>query len=148
MFFKPVDLSSADNMALPVLQALEDCSDFSKTVEPFLPQLYELPQKIIETISKREGFLDLYLTTNPLIFGFALSLVLGAVFLVVAEVNKNYSQVDRAWSILPAIYIAHFDIWARLSGIPSHRIDAALLFSTLWSVSYRCPSCMSATFAC
>lgn len=122
-------------MALPSLRALEECSDFSKTVEPFIPQLYELPQKLLETISRREGFLDLYLDTNPLISGFAISVFLGAVFLVASEVNRNYSQVDRFWSLLPTFYIAHFDLWTRLSGLSSQRIDAILLFSVIWSVS-------------
>jgi len=54
---------------------------------------------------------------------------------VVSEANKNYSQVDRCWSILPTVYIAHFDLWAHLAGIPSQRLDAALLYSTIWSVS-------------
>jgi hypothetical protein len=122
-------------MALPTLKALEECADFSKAVEPFIPQLYELPQKLFEAVSRREGFLDLYLETNPLISGFATSIVLGAVFLVAAEVNRNYSQVDRFWSLLPTFYIAHFDLWARLSGMPSERLDVILIFSTFWSVS-------------
>lgn len=121
-------------MTLPALHALEECSDFSKTVEPFIPQLYELPGKLVQVLSGRESFLDLYLNNNPLITGFAVSILLGAIFLVAAEVNRNYSQVDRAWSVLPTLYIAHFDIWARLAGIPSQRIDAALIFSTIWSI--------------
>jgi steroid 5-alpha reductase family enzyme len=58
---------------------------------------------------------------------------LGAVFLVVAEINRNYSQVDRCWSLLPTVYIAHFDAWARLTGLPTRRLDVALLFSAIWS---------------
>jgi hypothetical protein len=124
-------------MSLPALHALNECSDFSKTVEPFIPQLYGLPGKLAEVIAKREGLLELYVGTNPLIFGFALSIFLGAVFLVVAEINRNYSQVDRAWSLLPTLYNAHFSLWAHLSGAPTRRVDLVLLFSTLWSVS--CP---------
>lgn len=124
-------------MALPILQTLDECSDFSKTVEPFIPQLYELPQRLLRAFSGREGLVDLYLDTNPLISGFAFSVFLGAVFLVAAEINRNYSQVDRFWSLLPTFYIAHFDLWAHLSGLPSQRIDIILLFSTLWSVSGR-----------
>jgi hypothetical protein len=122
-------------MALPTLHTLEECSEWSKTVEPFIPQLYELPHKLLRVVLEREGFLDLYMDTNPLISGFAISVFLGAVFLVVAEINRNYSQVDRCWSLLPAMYIAHFDLWARLAGVPSKRVDAALLFCVLWSVS-------------
>ncbi len=82
-----------------------------------------------------ESFLELYTATNPLVSGFAFSVFLGAVFLVVSEYNKNYSQVDRCWSLLPTFYVAHFNFWARLAGIPSQRLDAALLFGTVWSVS-------------
>ncbi|TPX12061.1 uncharacterized protein E0L32_007176 [Thyridium curvatum] len=120
-------------MALPKLFALEDCSDFSKTVEPFLPDLYALPEQLLHTLQARESFVDLYTRTNPLVSGFAFSLFLGAIFWVVSEINKNYSQVDRFWSILPTVYIAHFNVWARLAGIPSHRLDGALLFSIIWS---------------
>ncbi len=122
-------------MALPSLHTLQDCADYSKVVEPFLPQLYELADKLVQATRARQGFLDLYATTNPLVSGFALSVLLGSVFLVVSEYNKNYSQVDRCWSLLPTAYIAHFNVWARMAGIPSPRLDAALFFSILWSVS-------------
>lgn len=122
-------------MALPVLHALEDCADFTRTVKPFIPQLCVLPSKLLDVFAGRGSLLQLYTQTNPLISGFALSLFLGAVFLVVAEINRNYSQVDRCWSLLPTVYIAHFSAWARLTGLPTQRVDAALLFSTIWSVS-------------
>jgi hypothetical protein len=124
-------------MALPVVHALEDCADFATAVKPFIPQLYDIPGKLLDVVAGRESLLELYSKTNPLISGFAISVLLGAVFLVVAEVNRNYSQVDRCWSLLPTLYIAHFDAWARLAGLPTRRIDAALLFSTIWSVSCK-----------
>lgn len=121
-------------MAVPALLSFQDTIDWSKTVEPYIPQLYELPSKLLDVLQSRQNVVDLYLQTNPLISGLGISILLGAVFLVVAEINKNYSQVDRCWSILPTLYIAHFDLWARLSGISSQRIDVLLLFSTLWSI--------------
>jgi hypothetical protein len=124
-------------MALPIVHALEDCADFATAVKPFIPQLSDLPGKLLDVVAGRESLLKLYTETNPLISGFAISVLLGAVFLVVAEVNRNYSQVDRCWSLLPTLYIAHFDAWARLTGLPTRRIDAALLFSTIWSVSLK-----------
>lgn len=122
-------------MALPVVHTLEECADFSRVVKPFIPQLYELPSKLLDVFAGRESLVQLYTDTNPVISGFGISVFLGAVFLVVAEINRNYSQVDRCWSLLPTLYIAHFDAWARLTGLSSRRIDAALLFSTIWSVS-------------
>ena len=122
-------------MALPVLKTLEDCSDFSKTVEPFIPQLLELPRNIVANFRHADALYWLYVGTNPLISATAISIALGAVFLVAAEVNRNYSQVDRFWSILPNLYIAHIALWARAAGLPHQRVDLILGFTTLWSVS-------------
>lgn len=122
-------------MVLPVLQSFPDCVDWSKTVDPYLPQLYKLPSRLLDVLTSKsdQSLLDLYLQTNPFISGLALSIFFAAIFWVVSEINKNYSQVDRCWSLLPTFYIAHFDLWARLSGVPSQRLDIILLFSALWS---------------
>ncbi|KAL2752509.1 hypothetical protein ACRALDRAFT_2044308 [Sodiomyces alcalophilus JCM 7366] len=119
--------------ALPPLEKLEECADFSKTVSPFLPQLYDLPHKILENITSPQGLLRVYIETNPLIFGFGVSIFLSVVFLVAAEWNRNWSQVDRAWSFLPNLYIGHLALWARLAGVPSERIEFVLAATTLWS---------------
>ena len=126
-------------MAIPSLQSLEECADFSKTVAPFVPLLYELPAKLADAATGRHGggLVELYAATNPAITGLAFSLLLGAVFLVVADLNRNFSQVDRCWSLLPTFYIAHFNLWARVNGLPSQRLDAVLFLSTIWSVSGR-----------
>lgn len=105
---------------------------------PYIPQLYNLPEKLLEVVQGRQGLANLYTETNPLISGFAISLLLGLVFLIVSEINQNFSQVDRCWSLLPTLYLAHFDLWARLAGVPSQRLDALLLFGLAWSVSQNC----------
>ncbi|ORY70160.1 uncharacterized protein BCR38DRAFT_333997 [Pseudomassariella vexata] len=120
-------------MALPLLKSLEECADFSQTVEPFVPQLYELPRELIERASSLDGLLDLYKHTNPLVSGFAYSLFLAVVFFVVSELNRNYSQVDRMWSLLPTIYNAHFAAWSHVNNLPSKRVDLVLLWSIIWS---------------
>ncbi|GAB7358123.1 hypothetical protein MBLNU230_g0282t1 [Neophaeotheca triangularis] len=120
-------------MAMPVIKTLEDCTDFSKTVVPFIPQLYDLPYQIWNNIADPQGLLQLYVNTNPVISAFAFSLALAPIFLIVSEINRNYSQVDRVWSILPTTYIAHYDAWARLSGLPSQRLDNMLIFGCVWS---------------
>ncbi|PQE13043.1 DUF1295 domain protein [Rutstroemia sp. NJR-2017a BBW] len=121
-------------MALPVVKAIEDCSNITKTVLPYLPQLYDLPQQILQSYSNPTELRNLYLATNPLVSAFAFSLALAPIFLLVSEVNKNYSQVDRCWSILPTIYNAHFTAYAHLSGLPTQRLDNLLAFSVLWSL--------------
>ncbi|MCJ1256442.1 hypothetical protein MMC24_004263 [Lignoscripta atroalba] len=122
-------------MSLPTIKTVVDCTDFSKTVSPFIPQLYDLPQRVYETVTTNpQGLRELYLSTNPLISGFAFSLFLFPIFLVASEINKNYSQVDRFWSILPTLFNAHFVIYAHGIGLPTQRLDTLLAFSTVWSV--------------
>ncbi|KAI9904991.1 hypothetical protein N3K66_001520 [Trichothecium roseum] len=120
-------------MALPVVKSLQDCGDYTKTVEPFIPQLYELPYRVLDSIGSLDSLKHIYIETNPLVTGLDVSIFLGFIFLVVSEINRNYSQVDRLWSILPNLYIVHFALWARLSGVPSSRLELAAAFSTLWS---------------
>ncbi|KAH9898857.1 DUF1295-domain-containing protein [Xylariomycetidae sp. FL2044] len=120
-------------MALPLVKTLEDCAEYSNAVEPYLSQLYELPRKVLETASSRASLLELYRDTNPFVSGLAFSIFLGAIFLVASELNRNYSQVDRLWSLLPAFYNAHFAAWSHINGRPSQRLDLVLLWSLAWS---------------
>jgi steroid 5-alpha reductase family enzyme len=119
-------------MAIPTLKSIKDCADYSITLEPYLPQLYSLPARLWAV----RGLGDLkhvYIDTNPLMMGVGISVALAAVFLVVSEVNKNYSQVDRMWSILPNLYIVHMAIWARLNDLPNSRLLLVASAFTLWS---------------
>lgn len=121
-------------MTLPALKSVTDCADWSKAVEPYLPHLYDLPRQLLRTLTSPEGLKDIYLSTNPLVTSFALSLFLAPIFLVASEINKNYSQVDRCWSLLPTLYNAHYVIYAHIIGLPTKRLDALLAFSTIWSM--------------
>lgn len=122
------------DMVLPVVKTLSECSDFSATVLPYVSQLNDLPQQLIQSWNNPTELLNIYLATNPLISAFAFSLFLAPLFLVISEINKNYSQVDRCWSILPTLYNAHFVTYAHLSGLPTQRLDNLIAFSTIWSV--------------
>lgn len=122
-------------MALPLIRSIADCTNYSKTVLPYTGQLYDLPQQIFENLSNLQALKVLYVSTNPLISAFAFSLFLFPVFLVVSEINRNYSQVDRCWSILPTIYNAHYTAYAHATGLSTQRLDVLLLVSSFWSVS-------------
>lgn len=122
-------------VSLPVVKTLQDCAEFSRTVSPYVPQLRALPWQVLESISGFDDFKTLYVSTNPLVSSFALSLFLAPIFLVVSEANKNYSQVDRLWSILPSLYNAHYVLWAHMVGLPTQRLNCLLGFSLIWSVS-------------
>ena len=128
--------SQRNNMVLPVIKSIADCINFSKTVLPYTGQLYDLPQQIFENITNLQALKVLYVSTNPLISAFAFSLFLFPIFLIVSEINRNYSQVDRCWSVLPTIYNAHFTAYAHATGLSTRRLDMLLLFSTFWSVSF------------
>jgi hypothetical protein len=122
-------------MALPLTESVLDCADLSKTVLPYVSQLYDLPQQLLQSYNDPSALLDIYLTTNPLVTAFAFSLFVSPLFLLASEVNRNYSQVDRFWSIIPTIYNAHYVLYAHLAGVPTLRLHNLLAVSTVWSVS-------------
>ncbi|KAE9980020.1 hypothetical protein EG328_000515 [Venturia inaequalis] len=125
----------ASILSLPVLKDVSECADFSLTVQPYIHQLYSLPSQvasIASSDSKLDALSALYLNTNPLITGLFISLALAPIFLVLSEINRNYSQVDRLWSILPGAYVAHFAAFAHLNGLPTQKLDNVLVFSTMW----------------
>lgn len=121
------------SVALPTVRSLAECADYKHVVEPFIPQLYALPRQIAAQITNPAALRTIYLSTNPVISGFAFSLALFPIFLVVSEVNRNWSQVDRVWSILPSVYHVHYAVWARLNGLPTSKIDNVLVFSLIWT---------------
>ena len=121
-------------MAVPVVKTVQDCADWSKTVEPYIPQLYALPAQIASSITSTTSLAQLYASTNPVISAFAFSCALFPVFLLVSEINKNYSQVDRVWSILPTVYNIHYAVWATINGLPTAKVYSVMVFSVIWSV--------------
>ncbi|KAF2664071.1 DUF1295-domain-containing protein [Microthyrium microscopicum] len=120
----------------PAIKALSDSASWAVSARPYVvAQLPTLANKTWDAATTSLNALHLlYVDTNPFVLGLGFSIAAGAVFFVLAEINKNYSQVDRMWSILPAFYILHFNIWARQSGIPHARLDLAVLWSAIWSV--------------
>lgn len=122
------------DLALPLVKSFPESADFSKTVEPYLPQLYALPYRIFQSLNSWQALQNVYLTTNPLMTAFAFSIFLSPVVFVVAEVNRNYSQVDRLWSLLPSIYNIHYCLWAHANGLSTLRVDHIMAVSVMWSI--------------
>jgi len=122
------------DMALPAIKSLPQCADVYRTVLPYLPELYELPKQIYSHINDPTALKTLYLATNPLISALAFALALAPVVLVVSEINKNYSQVDRLWSILPVLYNCHYATWAHMAGLPTNRLNHIVAISILWGL--------------
>ncbi|KAL8719159.1 MAG: hypothetical protein Q9225_003799 [Loekoesia sp. 1 TL-2023] len=120
-------------MALPILKSTVACADFSKTVQPYISQLNGLPQQIYQSATKPADLKELYLNTNPLVSAFAFSLFLVPMFLVLSEINRNYSQVDRAWSLLPTVYNLHYVAYGHAKGLPTQRLNSLAIISVIWS---------------
>jgi hypothetical protein len=123
---------------LPYVHSVVDCASFNRTVLPFLSQLRTLPAQLQVAAATKDvdALKDIYLSTNPFISALGLTLVLWVLFTVLGEINRNYSQVDRFWSILPAVYNLHFVAWARMWGIKNQSLDTIAILTLLWSVSY------------
>lgn len=118
--------------ALPLLQTIPECAEYSKTVAPFMPQLNDLPYRVAAHITDLQGLQEIYASTNPLIMSLAIALFLTPVVLTVSEINKNYSQVDRLWSFIPALYNVHYAVWAHLNGLPTFRLNHVMAVSIIW----------------
>lgn len=133
---------SLAQMALPLPPVLSpaECAQFGRSFarDVFSSQLARLPAHLVEAGITKPDSLDnlreIYVSTNPFVTVLAFALVLCPVFVLVSEITRNYSQVDRVWSILPVVYNAHYAIWARLSGLPTSRLDSVALFTLFWGV--------------
>jgi steroid 5-alpha reductase family enzyme len=121
--------------AIPAAKTLSACADFNLTVLPYLSRATPILTELLDAARSRS--LDdvgaWYLRTNPLATGFVFSVALGFAAWVASELTRNHSQVDRLWSVLPCAYVLHFDLWARRNGVPSARLDVALLCVVAWS---------------
>ncbi|KAL4890752.1 hypothetical protein BDV59DRAFT_76654 [Aspergillus ambiguus] len=123
-------------LPLPDIKSIGDCISFNQTVLPFLPQLTTLPERlqVVAAAKDVQGLKEIYLSTNPFVSALGLCLALSVFFLVFSELNRNWSQVDRFWSILPAVYNVHFAAWARMSGLRTEALDTIAVIALLWSV--------------
>ncbi|OAX81089.1 hypothetical protein ACJ72_04571 [Emergomyces africanus] len=121
-------------MALPSVHTVEACVDVRLTVFPFVSQLLNLPTRLIESGTDLEAVKQVYINTNPFITVIAFTLFLAPVFLIISEATRNYSQVDRCWSILPIVYNAHYSMWCHLNGLPSGIINTICGITIIWGV--------------
>lgn len=122
------------SLPLPHVESLVDCTSFKLTVLPYLAQLQWLPASLREAGRDLASLKAVYVATNPLVSALALGACFAVLFFLVAEINRNYSQVDRFWSILPAVYNVHFAAWARLVGLRTQTLDSIAVVTVLWSV--------------
>ncbi|EWC44047.1 hypothetical protein DRE_01399 [Drechslerella stenobrocha 248] len=89
---------------------------------------------ILQVIEGKLEFATFYKDTDPLATAILFASTLGVITFTLAETVRNFSQVDRLWSILPAVYIFHYCYWARVNDIPSNRVDLAATSVAVWSI--------------
>ena len=73
----------------------------------------------------------LYQATDPLVTAFWASLGFAALCWVLSVFTREYSWVDRLWSITPVIYAVHF---AAYVGFTDARLNLMAALVTLWGV--------------
>ncbi|KAL9016179.1 MAG: hypothetical protein Q9185_006452 [Variospora sp. 1 TL-2023] len=123
-------------MALPMLKSATACADFERTVQPYLSQLDDLPRQIYQSATDLQALKTIYLNTNPLVSAFAFSLFLVPIFLVISEITRNYSQVDRVWGILPTVCNLHYVAYAHAKNLPTQRLNSLAIISVIWGVRF------------
>jgi hypothetical protein len=128
----------ATSLPLPTVSTALDCTSFTQTVAPFLHQLSL--SHIFPLLRREIAPLEWYLSTNPLITAAFFCLAMCAVVFAVAEVNQNYSQVDRLWPILPMVYVGHYTAYSHMADTgDTARIDTLATFVMLWGVCLPLP---------
>ncbi|KAI8058703.1 uncharacterized protein B0P05DRAFT_559510 [Gilbertella persicaria] len=84
-------------------------------------------------LSHPSQLIDLYKQTDPLETSVYVSSGLAVIHYILSEITKNYSQVDKAWSILPGMYAWHFTIHDYLVHGSFHpRLLTASILITIW----------------
>ncbi|KAI8380728.1 hypothetical protein BD560DRAFT_386948 [Blakeslea trispora] len=105
-----------------ILHAFHQMSSVS-ALSSFATSLLQDPYYLIE----------LYKKTDPLETAVYVSSGLSVIHYILSEITKNYSQVDKAWSILPGLYAWHFTIHDYLvHNSVQPRLLAASILITIW----------------
>ncbi|KAI8642421.1 hypothetical protein BD408DRAFT_366561 [Parasitella parasitica] len=88
---------------------------------------------VCSNIQEPSQLIRLYKETDPLESSLYFSSVLIVTHYLMSEITKNYSQVDRAWSILPGIYAWHFTIHDYLLNESFHpRLLVGSILISIW----------------
>ncbi|KAI8987830.1 hypothetical protein BDF20DRAFT_852438 [Mycotypha africana] len=104
---------------------------YRATLQCFLDTL-KLPFPYYD-LTQPNNLIDLYTSTDPFAFAMRLVSVLTLIHYVVSEITKNYSQVDKSWSILPVVYAWHFTLHHYFNhGYFHPRLLLATILITLW----------------
>ncbi|EWG44271.1 hypothetical protein FVEG_05390 [Fusarium verticillioides 7600] len=131
-------------MSLPFVKSIEDCGEYAKTVQPYIPELYALPRQILDNIASPDGLRQIYVDTNPLISVWArlagipssrVDLIAAATTLWSCRLTYNYwrkggynkGSEDYRWAILQQ-YVPRF-VWFLFNVTFISFYQSVLLFS-------------------
>ncbi|HZM13723.1 MAG TPA: DUF1295 domain-containing protein, partial [Bacteroidales bacterium] len=56
-------------------------------------------------------------------------IIVAIVCFLVSELTRNYSQVDKLWSLMPMVYS-----WITVASFPSHRLFVMAILVTIWGL--------------
>ncbi|EEB06283.1 steroid oxidoreductase superfamily protein [Schizosaccharomyces japonicus yFS275] len=115
---------------LPAIFEPRDASLWSLAVAPFLSQA----ANISLFLGGKIGLCELYINTNPLVFGFELSIVLAFLLWIVSLYTHNPSQVDRCWPLLPTLFSFHYLVYAKLFNLSSKRLTIVCFLQAVWCI--------------
>ncbi|KAK9365991.1 hypothetical protein V1509DRAFT_642121 [Lipomyces kononenkoae] len=101
------------------------------TSEPFVLAQIEFTKQFI---TGHVPFSEYYIASYPFTSASLFHVLLMPVVFIAGVLTNDVSQVDRIWSILPAVTIFHYSLHSYLSGIDSLRLYIYFSIVLSWSV--------------
>lgn len=117
---------------LPALSTFSHVTNCSQTITPYFSSLTS-NLHFLQPGSENFSPSSFYHNTNPAITAIIFSQALALCTFILSTITGNWSQVDRLWTLLPAIYIAHFTYYAHFLSLPTARLDTLLTLVVIWS---------------
>ncbi|KAG2217019.1 hypothetical protein INT45_011570 [Circinella minor] len=111
-------------------------NDFLLNINHLFKKLenYSLEQLQVDLQNPRV-LLEYYKNTDALVIATVVMITLVVIHCVMGELTRNYSQVDRAWSLLPPTYAWHFVIHDYLNRSTIHpRLLLAAVIISIWGI--------------
>ncbi|ORY98050.1 hypothetical protein BCR43DRAFT_457333 [Syncephalastrum racemosum] len=95
----------------------------------------QLTATLQEVVNDPSVLLHYYRTTDAFALAIGVSCFLALFHCVMGELTRNYSQVDKAWSFLPPLYIWHYAFHDYLNRTYFHpRLLLAAVLTSIWGI--------------
>lgn len=122
------------NSNFPVGATWEYTSDIvSRAFHGLISNKDNIVSLVGSTLKDPNALFEFYQSTDPLVSALYFTSGLITIHYALSEITKNYSQVDKAWSILPCLYAWHFTIHDYVVNGSFHpRLLAASVLISIW----------------